>query len=71
MTNQVAPVEDWKPAEAAPFDQMLMTRFERDGAVIERKMVRLLPRLWWDDKISGYAHETPFAYTELEGGKWA
>lgn len=62
--------EGWQPAVIAPYDTVLMTRFKRGREVMERQMVRLRERLWWDIPYSQYAHEEPFEYTEFDGGSW-
>jgi hypothetical protein len=71
MNAQTQIVADgWKPAVDAPFDTVVETRFLRDGQVMERKMVRLLDRLWWDVPYRQYAHEEPFQFTETEDATW-
>lgn len=74
MNAQTQIVADgWKPAVDAPFDTVVTARFKRDDQVVEREMVRLRERLWWDCPYRQYAHEEPFEFTDKTAGyfKWA
>ena len=74
MSVQTQIIADgWKPASQAPLDKVVTARFKRGDKIIEREMVRLRDRLWWDCPYSMYANEEPFEFTDKTNGyfKWA